>query len=52
MKYYYSIEMFIEKTQRWQTEIRIYQGEKNLNDSDLCDIFGKRKNARLIKVTF
>lgn len=43
-EYYYSVEMF--RNGQWGTDIRTYYFEKNINDSDLCDVEGKRRNAK------
>lgn len=55
MYYVYKIEMFkntgsIEHpVLEWVEEKRIYSIEKDLNDFDLHDIPGLRRNARLIE---
>jgi hypothetical protein len=53
-KYKYSVELnkFNEAKQEyeWVVDIRFYNGRKDLNDFDLCDIPDKRKNAKLISI--
>jgi len=40
----YMVEMF--KEGEWVWETRIYRGPKDLNDFDLKDVPGKRRNAK------
>ena len=49
MKYHYTIEMY--KNGQWVVEDRYYECEKSLTDFDLCDVEGKRRNAKFIGTT-
>ncbi len=50
--YKYLVDMYTDidgtGNYQWVTDIRFYNGVKDLNDFDLCDVPNKRKNARYI----
>jgi hypothetical protein len=49
MKWYlYTIEMFNPESKEWIKENRYYRVQKNLDDFDLHDVSGKRRNVKFI----
>jgi hypothetical protein len=53
MIWIYSIEVYrdIDKVGQWVKELRYYEVEKNLEDFDLKDVEGKRRNAKFVTMT-
>lgn len=54
MKWVYLIEMFkcwdgVDADPYWGVDVRIYYCKKELTDWDLCEVPGKRRNARFMK---
>lgn len=48
----YQLEMYNEIDKVWEKHIRIYRGEKSIDDFDLFYIEGKRRNTHLIQIFF
>ena len=48
MWYVYSIDMFNKDKGEWQTDLRWYRREKQLDEFDLIHVKGKRKNATFL----